>query len=110
MPDRLTPAATAVLQTADNIWVSAASAYEIEYKRLRDLELRRLPEDLSDGVRRLRAEWLPLTAEHCTVAGRLHKDHRDPWDRLIIAQALFMGSPVVTNDPWFAPYGVTVIW
>jgi PIN domain nuclease of toxin-antitoxin system len=51
-----------------------------------------------------------LTLDHTIVAGQLPGPHRDPWDRLIMAQAMRDGFTVVTLDPVFRDYGVPVIW
>lgn len=54
-------------------------------------------------------EDLPAIAVHAAAAGGLPLHHRDPFDRLLIAQALHEGLTVVTPDPLFAPYGVPVL-
>lgn len=53
---------------------------------------------------------LRIDLEHLLAYGALPLHHRDPFDRLLVAQATALGLPVVTTDPNFAPYGVTVIW
>jgi PIN domain nuclease of toxin-antitoxin system len=55
-------------------------------------------------------EPAPLTWEAAALANQLPLHHRDPMDRLLIATALTMGLPIVTNDAAFAPYGVATIW
>ena len=52
----------------------------------------------------------PLTFDHALAAGQLPGPHRDPWDRLIIAQALAGGVTVVTVDAVSRDYGVPVCW
>jgi PIN domain nuclease of toxin-antitoxin system len=47
---------------------------------------------------------------HLLAYANLPLLHRDPFDRLLVAQAMTLGVPVVTADPHFAPYGVDVIW
>jgi PIN domain nuclease of toxin-antitoxin system len=51
-----------------------------------------------------------LTLDHALAAGRLPRPHRDPWDRLIMAQALLDELTVVTIDPVFREYGVPIHW
>jgi PIN domain nuclease of toxin-antitoxin system len=53
---------------------------------------------------------LPMTARHATEAARLPLLHRDPFDRMLVAQARLEGLDVITNDPKIADYGATVIW
>jgi PIN domain nuclease of toxin-antitoxin system len=57
-----------------------------------------------------RMEVLPVTLEHALQAGGLPGPHRDPFDRLLIAQSRLEGIPVVTRDEVFASYGVQTIW
>ncbi len=57
-----------------------------------------------------RIETLAVTAEHGIRAGLLPGPHRDPFDRILIAQALSENVPIVSNDRAFDPYGVNRIW
>jgi PIN domain nuclease of toxin-antitoxin system len=98
-----------LVDRANQVLVSAVSAYEIEYKRPRSEDLQNLPADLNDGVASLEFEWLPLTYEHAVLAGRLPRLHRDPFDRLIVAQALTEQATIVTSDSWVAAYGAPVV-
>lgn len=53
---------------------------------------------------------LPIDVPHLAALRRLPLHHRDPFDRLIIAQATAEGIPVVTDDPAFERYDVVVLW
>jgi PIN domain nuclease of toxin-antitoxin system len=53
---------------------------------------------------------LPLSLDHALAAAALPGPHRDPWDRIMMAQAVAEGLTVVTVDPRFAEYGVSVLW
>jgi PIN domain nuclease of toxin-antitoxin system len=53
---------------------------------------------------------LPITLEHARVAGFMPNRHRDPFDRMLAAQAQVEGVPLVTADPIFSDFGVHVIW
>lgn len=95
------------------VYVSAASAWEIATKhRLGRLEgaaavVSGYPEHLS----RLRAEELPVTGHHALTAGSLHWSHRDPFDRVIVAQALLESLPVVTRDTALAEFpAIRTLW
>jgi PIN domain nuclease of toxin-antitoxin system len=111
---RLSPRAKAALGEAPNreIHVSAVSAFEIANKvRLGKLAVpRAMLEDFnyvvtSDGFQRLDVD--PASA---LAAGLLSSTHRDPFDRLIAAQAIRLGAFVVTNDSAFVDLGADVLW
>jgi PIN domain nuclease of toxin-antitoxin system len=53
---------------------------------------------------------LPIEARHLFPLSRLPYHHRDPFDRLLIAQALTEGLIIITRDPEFGPYGVPLLW
>lgn len=110
---RLTPGTRSMVRAAENqVLVSSVSAFEIATKyRLGKLwtghiDLAALPRIISEE----RLEELPITMEHALAAGGLPGPHRDPFDRMLIAQSRLEGLPVVTRDPVFASYGVEVIW
>jgi PIN domain nuclease of toxin-antitoxin system len=88
-------------------YVSAGSVWEIAIKRsLGKLEI---PEGWHTAAFRDFAE-LPITTEHARRAGELPPHHRDPFDRVLVAQALTEGLTLVSGDPAFQPYGVQVVW
>lgn len=92
--------------------VSAASAWEIATK----VRLGRLPgaEELTADFRGfvLREGFaeLDITLEHAVRAGLLPGPHKDPFDRMLIAQAQAYDLPIITNDRAFRDYGVRCIW
>jgi PIN domain nuclease of toxin-antitoxin system len=92
--------------------VSAASAWEICTKvRIGKLPAaRELCEDFLGMLNQHQFEALPISVEHGRLAGRMAGAHKDPFDRILAAQALVEGMPLVTNDPVFLAFGVTVIW
>lgn len=53
---------------------------------------------------------LPVTVEYAERQASLPAHHKDPFDRLIIAQALVEGVPVICADPAFDAYGITRVW
>lgn len=103
-------AAGALFDLSNEILVSAASAYEIEYKRPRDAELQRLPTDLNGLVEAQRYAWLSVSWEDARDAGLLPPHHRDPFDRLLIAQAVRLGAVLVTADRRIPAYGHPTLW
>ncbi len=61
-------------------------------------------------LRAARLAVLPVTTEHALEAGQLPEPHRDPWDRILMAQARIEAASVVTIDRVFADYGVPTLW
>jgi len=55
-------------------------------------------------------EALPMTMEHALAAGALPGPHRDPFDRMLIAQSQIEDLPIFTSDPAFAHYSVELLW
>jgi PIN domain nuclease of toxin-antitoxin system len=87
--------------------VSAVSVWEIEIKRA----LRRLsaPADVLDVVRKSAFRDLPVSSAHAVEAGRLPLHHRDPFDRMLIAQARVEDMTLATADATFAVYDVPLL-
>jgi PIN domain nuclease of toxin-antitoxin system len=97
---------------ANVIMVSAASAWEISTKA----RLGRLPRavdvaaDLAAIVTAQAFTPLEITIPHAQRAGRLPGEHRDPFDRMLAAQAQIEDLPIVSNDPVFTGFGIERIW
>jgi len=110
---RLSENAKAVIADPESdIFVSAASAWEIATKyrigKLPDAEL--AVENLAQVLRQERFQELSVTLQHALAAGLLPGPHRDPFDRMLLAQSQIEDLPVVTNDPVFAQYDCKVAW
>lgn len=113
-PHRLPgPVRSALADRRTPLLVSAASAFEIATKH----RLGRLPEasalvhDIDGVIARLGAEPLSITPRHAIAAGALDWQHRDPFDRMLAAQAMSDGLTLVTADPAFADLpGLTTTW
>jgi PIN domain nuclease of toxin-antitoxin system len=94
------------------ILVSAASAWEICAK----VRIGKLPtgHDLCENFLGIITEHqfapLAITIEHGRLAGRMAGAHKDPFDRILAAQALVEDVPLVSNDSAFAAFGVNVVW
>jgi PIN domain nuclease of toxin-antitoxin system len=111
-PDRLTTKARAIVEsTANELYFSAASAWEIAIKHA--LGRLRLPEPpqryVPSRVEKLRTRPLAIDQSHALRVAVLPPHHRDPFDRLLVAQAQIEDVPILTADPVFAYYDVTVI-
>ena len=90
------------------IIVSTSVVWEISIKRsLGKLEA---PGNLLHLLEHAAVPTLPITASHAERAGSLPDHHRDPFDRMLIAQAQIEGLPIVTADPVFGEYGVETVW
>jgi PIN domain nuclease of toxin-antitoxin system len=108
---KLSPRIRSLLPSAES-WFSVAGVWEIVTKvQVGKLSLPRpvgpfiLSELSSNGV-----QILPVTMDHVLQLEALPLHHRDPFDRILIAQSLEENLPVVTSDPWFARYPINVIW
>lgn len=111
--ERLSRAARELLQDRENeILISVASVWEIAIKHsLGKLDLERpFAELIPEQLDRQGITILPLELAHLTEVDRLPFHHRDPFDRVIAAQALSERIPVISVDAALDPYGVTRIW
>jgi PIN domain nuclease of toxin-antitoxin system len=106
---RLSPTARAAIEDADNIVLaSAASAWEIAIKRaLGRLEA---PDDLTDALSAAGFTRRVVTFADVGRMASLPPHHRDPFDRMLVAQAMEEGAPIVTCDPQIARYQVQILW
>ncbi len=110
---QLSPGARdAMADHANEVCVSAASAWEVATKH----RLGKLPGagplavDFAREVRRQGFQPLPITLEHGQVAGSLVGTHRDPFDRMLVAQAREEKMALVSNESVFDAFGVTRVW
>lgn len=111
--DLLSPRAQQLIQAPQNeVLVSAASAWEISTK----FRLGRLPfatplvDDFVPRVTSAGYLLLPISVEHALRAGRLPGDHRDPFDRMLAAQAIHDDLPLISADPKLDCFGVRREW
>ena len=112
-PDRLGPKARAVIDDpASRLLLSVASVWEMAIKRsLGKLELPApLPSFLKRQLHATRTELLDVQAEHALEVDELPWHHRDPFDRLLVAQARFEGLTLLSRDAAFDGYDVPRSW
>lgn len=111
--NQLSPYAKDLIESSANqIYISIASLWEMAIKSsLSKLELPTSFQDfiphqvLINGI-----EIIPINPAHLHQLVNLDLHHRDPFDRLIIAQAMVRGIPVITRDNQFESYPIEVIW
>ena len=94
----------------NTVLLSAASAYEIEFKRTRDPVLMRLPPDIEMAGAVMGFAWLAITPGHAATAGRLPRLHGDPFDRILLAQVLSETTALVSVDSRLPAYGAPIFW
>jgi PIN domain nuclease of toxin-antitoxin system len=97
----------AIRDPANMVAVSAVSAWEISIKKA--LGKLSAPDDLEQQVHANGFTPLPISIAHGVAAGRLDRHHEDPFDRILIAQALAEGLMIVTRDKRFGDYGVALL-
>ena len=108
----LSPGARRAISDRDTtVLVSAASAWEIAIKH--QIGKFRVPDLIKDFRGRIESEGfveLPITIEHGVTAGTLPGAHKDPFDRVLIAQSRVEDVSIVTRDERFREYAVQCIW
>jgi PIN domain nuclease of toxin-antitoxin system len=90
------------------VMFSAASIWEAEIKAAAGKLV--VPDELLAALEADRFLELPIAARHAREAARLPMRHRDPFDRMLVAQARLEGLVVITADPKIADYGGQVLW
>jgi|SRR5271167_4409721 len=110
--DKLSREALGALNnTRNRVYVSAAVAWELAIKvNLGKLDARELISDLPRVLFEKGFRRLAISMDHAIRAGALPRHHRDPFDRMLIAQAQTLGFPIVSADVTFDRYGVERIW
>ena len=112
-PDRLKEGTIdQITDESNEIWFSVASVWEMGIKV--GLGKLPLPEQIdlyiASRMKQLGARSLEIRANHALQAGKLPLHHRDPFDRMLIAQAQIEGMTIVTADRMFDSYDVQVLW
>jgi PIN domain nuclease of toxin-antitoxin system len=101
-----------IADSRNTLYWSAASSWEVSIKyELGRLPLPEAPEQfLPAELGRNRIESLPIVDGHAFQAGRLPRHHRDPFDRMLVAQAQVEAFGLITNDANIRQYDVDVYW
>lgn len=105
-------ARSAIAEPANDVFVSAASAWEIATKyRIGKLpRAERLAADVAGIVAAQGFNGLSISIRHAQIAGSLPQIHKDPFDRMLIAQAIVADMTIVSNEELFGAYGVARLW
>ncbi|HXX85726.1 MAG TPA: type II toxin-antitoxin system VapC family toxin [Casimicrobiaceae bacterium] len=94
-----------ILDSANEVWFSVASIWEIAIKsQLRRVDFKVNPEQVARAAAESGLDELPIRAEHAALTARLPTHHRDPFDRLLVAQALIEPARLLTADKALRPY------
>lgn len=105
---RLTPEARNSILEAELVFVSALSVWEASIKS--STGKLKLPSPILAGFESSGFEMLPISFSHAAGVADLPFHHRDPFDRLLIAQARAEGLVLVTHDRAFEDYPVEILW
>jgi PIN domain nuclease of toxin-antitoxin system len=105
-------ARAACLDSGNELWLSVASVWEIQIKMMLGRLALRKPLKLliDDQVKQNGILILPVKFDHVLRLESLPDRHKDPFDRLLVAQALEENCVLVSHDPMIAQYPVTTVW
>ena len=113
-PNLSTVAQTALSDPGNALFLSVVSVWELAIKASSPKQKLKLSDPLDIYI----AKWattyqlilLPIQTTHALTVGQLPHHHRDPFDCLLLAQALVEGMTLVSGDGKFAPYPITILW
>ena len=105
-PERLSKVHDTIIREKRSLVVSVASLWEIEIKRR--LNKLAVPPNMLVELSHRAIDILDINARHAIMAGQLPLHHADPFDRMLIAQAMIEGLTVLTTDRQFARYDVAL--
>ena len=110
-PQRIPANVRAMLANrSETVYFSAASIWEIAVKSaLKKVDFDYRPDDIAETARRTGFTELPVTSDHAARVADLPHHHRDPFDRLLIAQALLLPARFLTVDGLLVPYSDLVL-
>ncbi len=109
-PRLSSPARQTIGDPANDIFASVVTGYEIGLKQAKNRLSPQITDELELMIRRAGLPVLDISLCHAIEAARLPGPHRDPFDRILMAQARVEELTVVTCDPVFEDYGVPSLW
>ena len=98
----------ALSDDTNRVLLSAAVVWEVAIKR--SLGKLKAPTGLAATLVGAGAQPLPITLDHAAAVESLPRHHRDPFDRMLVAQALTEGATIVSQDNDLARYGISLVW
>ena len=101
-------AARQLIDSRNETLLSAAVVWEVAIKR--SLGKLDAPDGFAATLADAGARPLPVTLDHAAAVEELPWHHRDPFDRMLVAQALAESAAIVSADPKLQPYGVSMVW
>ncbi len=107
-PDRLAQDTVATIQTAEQVYVSSASIWEMAIK-VRLGKMDGDPVELAENIAASGFSELPVWSKHALLVATLPMHHTDPFDRLLIAQAMSEPLHLLTDDSQLKPYSELVL-
>jgi PIN domain nuclease of toxin-antitoxin system len=105
---RLKPKTRALIDSASEVYVSSVSIWEIAIK-YRVGKIEEDPEEIVERLEEAGLRELPVLTRHAVAAGKLPLLHRDPFDRLLVAQAITEPLRLLTADPQLAAYSELIV-
>ena len=114
-PTLLSHTATQLLENpATQVFISAVSVWEMSLKhqlgKWREVAAFMDDDLYTNFLLRLNATELEISSRHARLAGQFSTAHKDPFDRLLAAQAILEGMPIISKDPLLESFGVTRVW
>jgi PIN domain nuclease of toxin-antitoxin system len=111
-PGKLSAVVRKLIESRNHrLFVSVASLWEVVLKARKGLlHLEDPPRWLEAGIRSIEAEVLPIKAAHVYAVGQLPAIHKDPFDRVLLAQAASEGWTLISNDRLVRRYAVPAVW
>ena len=106
-PTLLIKAKEAIADGGNMVFISVATIWEIRIKHA--LAKLKIPANFRNVLEQQAFEMLSITADHAHLIGELPAHHRDPFDRMLIAQALFEGFTLITRDTLFKRHKISTI-
>lgn len=109
--EKLSETARSIIENADSLCVSAVSLWEIAIKQsLGKIEFKQSIVDIATECSRQDIQILDISPKHCELIKSLPMIHNDPFDRMIIVQAMEQQMSIVTKDTIIVQYPVTCVW
>ena len=109
--DKLSDKAKGIILSKRDVFVSAASLWEIAIKKsIRKLEMDMTIGEIANAIRQIDIRILNIEPNHLDLIEELPDIHRDPFDRLLVAQAQADGLTLITKDKNIIQYSVATLW